>query len=200
MTDDETTMVATPHVSPVHHTADPQPRGRSRFVALLVVGLLGLSSACGDDADDAGLAATGDDSPSLTPDAEPDADGEDGTTSTTSEAEPAVDGEDDGTTAFCAAFAPLNTEADAILSENPPDAAELRDLLGRFAELDPPDDLAADWELQLEAFWLYADMLDGDTEAEAELNERLQEFEAASERLEPFLRDVCDTDFGDLGD
>jgi hypothetical protein len=54
-----------------------------------------------------------------------------------------------------------------------------------------------DFALLVEAFGLVAESIAGDVKARAALDQRANEFDAADENLEPFMRGVCGLDFGD---
>lgn len=99
--------------------------------------------------------------------------------------------------AFCEAFAEINEEGEAAFEEGQPDADELRALVDRVRNLDPPDEIADDLATVTEAQALFAEALDGDADAQGELESRIDELEAADERLEPFLRDECGLEYGD---
>jgi hypothetical protein len=98
---------------------------------------------------------------------------------------------------FCAEFAPVNDRADEVFASAAPDPTEVEDLVDEMDELDPPDEIAEDFDLVREAFGLLIEAYGGDTGATAELEERTEEFDAADERIEPFMRDTCDLDYGD---
>lgn len=99
--------------------------------------------------------------------------------------------------AFCDEFRPLNDRADEVFAPAEPDPAQVEDLVEQMGELDPPSEIAEDFDLLREAFGLLVDAYGGDTGATTELNQRTEEFDAADERLEPFMRDTCGIDFGD---
>lgn len=99
--------------------------------------------------------------------------------------------------AFCEAFGEINADGEAAFEGGNPEPSELRDLVDRARALDPPAEIAGDYEMVVEAQGLFADALEGDTSAQGELQERSEEFEAADEALEPFLRDECGLEYGD---
>jgi hypothetical protein len=99
--------------------------------------------------------------------------------------------------AFCEEFRPINDRADEVFASAEPDPAQVGDLVDQMGELDPPDEIAEDFDLVREAFGLLIAAYDGDTDATAELEQRTEEFDAADEHLEPFMRDTCDLDYGD---
>lgn len=98
---------------------------------------------------------------------------------------------------FCEAFADINEEGEAAFEGGEPDPDELRSLVARAGDLDPPDEIADDYRTVIEAQRLFADAFDGDVDAQGELESRFDEFEEADEGLEPFMRDECGLDYGD---
>lgn len=99
--------------------------------------------------------------------------------------------------AFCEEFSDINAEGEAAFEAGNPEPSDLRDLVDRARALEPPAAIADDYDLVVEAQGLFTDAIEGDTSAQEELQDRSDEFEAADEALEPFMRDECGLEYGD---
>lgn len=89
--------------------------------------------------------------------------------------------------AFCDAYDELNER----FSADPEAAADMDEVIGAFEDLDPPEEIAEDFDLVLEVARESVETDPEDTEAVEDLESMSEEASAADERVGTFISDEC---------
>jgi hypothetical protein len=92
------------------------------------------------------------------------------------------------TESFCAEF----QELDERFSEDAEAAADVEQVLGALESLDPPEEIAEDFDLVVEVARQSAEVDTEDDEAMAELETLSEEASEAEQRVSEFIEEECD--------
>jgi hypothetical protein len=97
---------------------------------------------------------------------------------------------------FCSGF----EELDQRFDEDPDAAADAESVVDELDQLDPPDEIADDYAVVIEAGRSLADLDPEDPEAAAEAQQLSEEAAAAQGRVSEFLETECGIDLTSSGD
>jgi hypothetical protein len=97
---------------------------------------------------------------------------------------------------FCSGF----EELDQRFDEDPDAAADTEAVVDELDQLDPPDEIADDYAVVIEAGRSLADLDPEDPEAAAEAQQLSEEAAAAQGRVSEFLETECGIDLTSSGD
>lgn len=97
---------------------------------------------------------------------------------------------------FCSGF----EELDQRFDEDPDAAADAEAVVDELDQLDPPDEIADDYAVVIEAGRSLADLDPEDPEAAAEAQQLSEEAAAAQGRVSEFLETECGIDLTSSGD